>query len=111
MGDRIRNFFIFFFFVSINQNVSKLQIILMFLSYKAEKKKVKKSEKREDDLQRKKKTTEHCDTRTHDVIRRNFEKSSSHGIYLLLPSASTTSYAMNLVSRKIYKKATKATVK
>ena len=55
----------------------------MSLSFKAEKKKVKKA-KRENDLQQKKNNTktEHCDTRTHDVIRRNFEESSSREINL-----------------------------
>ena len=48
IGNRIRNNFPFL----INQNVSKLQIILMFLSFKAEKKIKKQEKKREDDLQR-----------------------------------------------------------
>ena len=54
----------------------------MSLSFKAENKKVKKKQekKREDDLQREK--TENCDTRTYDVIRRNFKKSSSREINL-----------------------------
>ena len=53
----------------------------MYLSFKAEKK-VKKNEKRkkEDDLRRKK--TKHCNTRTYDVIIRNFRKSSSREINL-----------------------------
>ena len=39
----------------------------MSLSFKAEKKSKKRKKKREDDLQRVKKT-EHCDTRTQDVL-------------------------------------------
>ena len=71
----------------INKNVSKLQIILMSLSFKAEKKVKKQEKKREDDLQREKKLVENCHTRTYDVIRscqhrRNFEKSGSHEINL-----------------------------
>ena len=74
IGNRIRNNFYFL----INQNVLKLQIIIMSLNCKAEKKVKKVRKKREDDLQREK--TENCFTRTYDVIRRNFEKSSSHEI-------------------------------
>ena len=76
IGNRIRNNFYFL----INQNVSKLQIMLTSLSFKAEKKGKKQEKKREDDLQLKK--TESCDTRTYDVIRRNVEKSCSHEINL-----------------------------
>ena len=53
IGNQIRNNFYFL----INQNVSKLQIILMSLNFKDEGKKAKKK----DDLQREKKP-EHCDT-------------------------------------------------
>ena len=42
------------FYFLINQNVSKPQIILMPLSFKAEKKSKKQLKKREDDLQREK---------------------------------------------------------
>ena len=67
------NFFIF----SINQNVSKLQIIL--ISFK----KSKEGEKRKEKIiYSGKKYPEHCDTRTHDLIRRNFEKSNSRDINL-----------------------------
>ena len=52
----------------------------MSLSFKAEKKGKNARKEREDDLQREK--TENCDTRTYDVISRNFEKSSSHEINL-----------------------------
>ena len=76
-GNRIRNNFFFL----INQYISKLQIILMYLRFKAEKKGNKPKKKREDDLQRGK-TPENCNTRTYDVIRRNFEKSSSREINL-----------------------------
>ena len=51
IGNRIQNNFYFL----VNQNVSKLQINLMSLSFNAEKKKVKKQKKKEeDDLQREK---------------------------------------------------------
>ena len=73
IGNRILDNLNFF----INKNVSKLQIILMSLSFEVKKKRTKK---REDDFQRDKK--EHCDTRTHDVIKRNFKKISSHEINL-----------------------------
>ena len=52
IGNRIRNNF----YILINQNVSELQIILMSLSFKAEKKGKKAKKKREDNLQRDKKT-------------------------------------------------------
>ena len=52
IGNRIWNNFYYL----VKQNVSKLQIILMSLSFKAEKEKVKKEKKeREDDLQQGKK--------------------------------------------------------
>ena len=62
------------FIFLINQNVSKPQIFLS-LSFKAE----KKEKKRWFTAGKK---TENCDTRTYDVFRRNFEKSSSHEINL-----------------------------
>ena len=55
--------------------------MLTSLSFKAEKKGKKQEKKREGDLQREK-NPENCDTRTYDVIRQNFEKSSSHEINL-----------------------------
>ena len=67
------------FFFLINQNVSKLQIILIPLSFKADKKNVKKEKRRWFTAGEK---TEHCDTRINDVIRRNFEKSCSREINL-----------------------------
>ena len=51
IGNQIRNNFYFL----ISQNVSKPQIILISLSFKAEKKVKRQERKREDDLQRKKK--------------------------------------------------------
>ena len=51
IGNRIRSNFYFL----INQNVSKLQITLMSLRFKAEKRVKKQEKKREDDLQRGKK--------------------------------------------------------
>ena len=65
------------YYFLINQNISKPQIILMSLSFKAEKK--VKSKKRKEMIYNGKKT-ENCDTRTYDVIRRNFEKSNSDEI-------------------------------
>ena len=69
------------FIFLINKNVSKLQIILMSLSFKAEKK-GKKARKEKRSWFTAGKKAEHCDTRTCDVIRRNFEKSSSREINL-----------------------------
>ena len=69
------------FIFLINKTVSKLQIILMSLSFKAEKR-VKRQEKRKIYSGTKKKQTENYDTRTYDEIRRNFEKSSNHEINL-----------------------------
>ena len=62
IGNRIRDNLNFFF--DKPKCLKIYQIILMSLSFKAEKKKVKKKQikKREDDLQLEKKT-EHCDTR------------------------------------------------
>mgnify|MGYP001795955982 CR=1 FL=1 len=48
----------------------------MSLSFKAEKKS-KKSEKRKEKMIYSGEKTGHCDTRFHDVIRGNFEKSNS----------------------------------
>ena len=45
----------------------------MSLSFKAEKKS-KKSEKRKGMMIYSRKKTEHCDTQTHNTIRRNFEE-------------------------------------
>ena len=64
----------------IKQNVSKLQIILMSLSFKTKKKgkKARKEKKRwftagkKTTKQTNKQKTENCDTRTYDVIRLNF---------------------------------------
>ena len=60
------------------------QIILMSLSFKAEKKSKKKKGKRKEKMIYSGKKTEHCDTRTHDIIRRNFKKSSSRKINLFI---------------------------
>ena len=53
----------------------------MSLSFKAEKK-VKKHWRKEKMTYSGEKNPENCDTQTYDVIRRNFEKSSSHEINL-----------------------------
>ena len=66
----------------INQNVSKHQIIPMSLSFKAEKKGKKARKEKRRWFTAGKKNPENCDTRTYDVIRRNFEKSNSHEINL-----------------------------
>ena len=67
----------------------------MSFSFKADKKRKKREKKkRKDDLQRGKKT-KHCDTRTHDVIRRALKRVAIVKlIFNKLLSASTTSYAV-----------------
>ena len=57
----------------------------MFQVLKLRKKVKRQKKKVEDELQWEKKTkTENCDTRTYDVIRRNFEKSSNREINIYI---------------------------
>ena len=60
----------------------------------------KREKKREDDLhlQQGKKTLENCDTRTYDVIKRNFETSSSHEINLLKIALATLFWKFPVLS-------------
>ena len=53
----------------LNQNVSKLQIILISLSFKAEKKKYKSKKRKEKMVHSEKKKLENCDTRTTAHVR------------------------------------------
>ena len=68
IGNRIRDN-LNIVFLLINQNVSKLQNILMSLSFKGE----KKNEKRKVKMIYSGKKQKHCDTRIHDVNKRKFE--------------------------------------
>ena len=79
------------------KNFSKLKIMLLSLSFKAEKKGKKRKEKMI--YSGKNKQTENCDTRTYNIISRNFEKSSSLVVKLIF---NCTSYAIYLGNFQFY---------